>query len=224
MDRFGPAGRRWRQVGKRRKSIRFLAFFFSFFFFTVCGYRHCPVTLPLTINQTLCAKAFITARHLGKGSVASGTDSWAISKWTERIIRTLKQRQAAVRLPWIPESDRRRAVLRVKLGCFSCLSDHRGEGEVEHFQIHTIFILFSAPLTPVWKELAVSLPAKGRFFFLFLHHSYPEQEAYRTEDHQRLQEPEQRSAVLKDFFFFFKLHFFKVKLGKPAVYWILSGL
>ena len=100
----------------------------------------------------------------------------------------------------MPESDRRRAVPRVKLGCFNCLSDHRGEGEVEHFQIHTIFILFSAPLTPVWKELAVSLQAKGRFFsflFFFLHHSYPEQEAYRTKDHQRLQEPEQRSAVLK---------------------------
>jgi len=32
---------------------------------------------------------------------------------------------------------------------------------------------------------------------LGLHHSYPEQEAYRTKDHQRLQEPEQRSAVLK---------------------------
>ena len=123
------------------------------------------------------------------------TGSWVISKWTERITRTLTQRQAAVRLPWIPESDRRRAVPRVKSGCFTCLSDH--QGEVEHFQIHTIFILFSTPATPVWKELAVSLPAKGRFFFLFLHHSYPEQEAYRTEDHQRLQEPEQRSAALK---------------------------
>jgi len=32
---------------------------------------------------------------------------------------------------------------------------------------------------------------------LGLHHSYPEQEAYRTKDRQRLQEPEQRSAVLK---------------------------
>ena len=32
---------------------------------------------------------------------------------------------------------------------------------------------------------------------LGLHHSYPEQEAYRTKDHQRLQEPEQRSAILK---------------------------
>ena len=29
------------------------------------------------------------------------------------------------------------------------------------------------------------------------YHSYPEQEVYRTKDHQRLQEPEQRSAVLK---------------------------
>ena len=125
-----------------------------------------------------------------------------------------------MRLPWIPESDRRRAVSRVKLGCFSCLSNP--QGEVEHFQRHTILILFSTPATPVWKELAVSLPAKGRFFFLFLHHSYPEQEAYRTEDHQRLQEPEQRSAVLKikkkE-----KNHCFKVKLGKPAVYRIFPG-
>ena len=32
---------------------------------------------------------------------------------------------------------------------------------------------------------------------LGLHHSYPEQEAYRTKDRQRLQEPEQRSAVFK---------------------------
>ena len=29
------------------------------------------------------------------------------------------------------------------------------------------------------------------------YHSYPEQEVNRTKDHQRLQEPEQRSAVLK---------------------------
>ena len=52
------------------------------------------MTVPLTINQTLRAKAFITARHLGDESVASGTGNWAISKWTERIIRTLTQRQA----------------------------------------------------------------------------------------------------------------------------------
>ena len=73
--------------------------FDSFFFLTVCGYRHCLVTVPLTINETLCAKAFITARHLGDESVASGTGSWVISKWTERMIRTLTKRQAAVRLP-----------------------------------------------------------------------------------------------------------------------------
>ena len=70
----------------------FSSSFFFFFFLTVCGYRHCLVTVPLTINETLCAKAFITARHLGDESVASGTGSWAISKWTERIIRTLTQR------------------------------------------------------------------------------------------------------------------------------------
>ena len=78
-------------------SLRF--FFLFFFFLTVCGYRYCLVTVPLTINETLCAKAFITARHLGDESVASGTGSWVISKWTERIIRTLTQRQAALRLP-----------------------------------------------------------------------------------------------------------------------------
>ena len=72
-------------------SLRFLFCFLN----SLC-YRHCPVTVPLIMNQTLCAKAFITACHLGDGSVASGTGSWAISKWTERIIRTLTQRQAAV--------------------------------------------------------------------------------------------------------------------------------
>ena len=90
--------------GGNRFDSSLWAFFFSFFFFflflflTVCGYRYCLVTVPLTINETLCAKAFITARNLGDESVASGTGSWAISKWTERIIRTLT-RQAAVRLP-----------------------------------------------------------------------------------------------------------------------------
>ena len=83
--------------GNRFDSSLRLSFFF--FFLTVCSYRHCLVTVPLTINQTLCAKASITARHLGDESVASGTGNWAISKWTERIIRTLTQRQAAVRLP-----------------------------------------------------------------------------------------------------------------------------
>ena len=77
----------------------FFFFFFSFFFSTVCGYRHCLVTVPLTINETLCAKAFITARHLGDESVALGTRSWAISKWTERIIRTLTPCRATVRPP-----------------------------------------------------------------------------------------------------------------------------
>ena len=86
--------------GNRFDSSLRLSFFFSFLLFlTVCSHRHCLVTVPLTINQTLCAKASITARHLGDESVASGTGNWAISKWTERIIRTLTQRQAAVRLP-----------------------------------------------------------------------------------------------------------------------------
>ena len=126
--------------------------------------------MPLTINQTLCAKASITARHLGDESVASGIGSWAISKWTERIIRTLTPRQAAMRLPWIPESDRSRAVSRVKLGRFNCLSDR--QGEIEYFQRHTIFILFSTPVAPVWRELAFSLPAKGRVFFLWWGRDY----------------------------------------------------
>ena len=50
----------------------FFFFFFLFLFLTVCGYRYCLVTVPLTINEKLCAKAFINARHLGDESVASG--------------------------------------------------------------------------------------------------------------------------------------------------------
>ena len=47
-----------------------------------------------------------------------------------------------------------------------------------------------------------SLTSSERTVFLSLvglglHHSYPEQEAYLTKDHQRLQEPEQGSTVLK---------------------------
>ena len=155
------------------------------------------MTVPLTINETLCAKAFITARHLGDESVASGTGSWAISKWTEQIIRTLTQRQASVRLPWIPESDRRRAVPRVKLGCFSCLGDH--QGEVEHFQRHTILYCFYTYRSCLKGTNCLTFSKRTAFLSLVglgLHHSYPEQEAYRTKDHQRLQEPE-RSAVLK---------------------------
>ena len=140
-DRLVSGGNRF------NSSLWAFFFFFFFIFLKVCCYRYCLVTVPLTINQTLCAKAFITARHLGDESVASGRGSWAISKWTERMIRTLTQRQAAVRLPWMPESDRRRAVPRVKLGCFKCLSDH--QGEVEHFQRHTMFILFFTPVAPV---------------------------------------------------------------------------
>ena len=49
------------------------------------------------------------------------------------------------------------------------------------------------------------------------YHSYPEQEVYRTKDHQRLQEPEQRSAVLKKNKNKNKTCF-KFTLGKPAVY------
>ena len=71
---------------------------FLFYFLNSLWLYALFVTVPLTINETY-AKAFITARHLGDGSVASGTGSWAISKWTERIIRTLTQRQTAVRLP-----------------------------------------------------------------------------------------------------------------------------
>ena len=86
-----------------------------------------------------------------------------------------------------------------QIGMFQLLEWPSGWGRALSKTCH--FILFSTPVTPVWKELAVSLPAKGRFFLslvgLGLHHYYPEQEAYRTKDHQRLQEPEQRSAVLK---------------------------
>ena len=71
---------------------------FLFYFLNSLWLYALFVTVPLTINETY-AKAFITARHLGDGSVASGTGSWAISKWTKRIIRTLTQRQTAVRLP-----------------------------------------------------------------------------------------------------------------------------
>ena len=65
--------------GNRFDSSLWLSFFSDFFikklyifFLTVCGYRHCLVTVPLTINETLCAKASITARQLGDESVASG--------------------------------------------------------------------------------------------------------------------------------------------------------
>ena len=115
-----------------------------------------------------------------------------------------------------------------QIGMFQLLEWPSGWGRALSKTYH--FILFSTPVTPVWKELAVSLPAKGRFFLslvgLGLHHYYPEQEAYRTKDRQRLQEPEQRSAVLKikkykKYKTNKQMHCFKVKLGKPAVYRIL---
>ena len=209
----------------------FVVVVFCFCFLTVCRYRYCPVTVPLTMNQTLCAKAFITARHLGDESVASGTGSWAISKWTEWMIRTLTQRQAAVRLPWMPESDRRRAVPWVKLECFKCLSDH--QGEVEHFQRHTMFILFFTPVTPVWKELAVSLPAKGRFFFCFfffvcflyitpiLNKRPVGPRTVKGFKNQNNVAQFSRTKNNKQTKQNKNLHCFKVKLGKPAVYRIL---
>ena len=144
------------------------------------------------------------------------TGSWAISKWTERIIRTLTPRQAAVRLPWIPESDRRRAVPRVKLGCFNCLSDHHAE--VEHF-----LCIVSTPIAPVWKELTVSLSAKGPLFFLWWGWDYitPIRNK-RPIGPRTIKGFKNQNNVAQFSRKWNKLHCFKVKLGKPAVYRILS--
>ena len=154
MDRFGPAVRRWRQAGKRRKSVRFLAassspsfLFFCFcLFVAVCGYQHCHVTVPLTMNQTLCAKSFITARHLGDESVASGRGSWAISKWTEQIIRTLTQRQAAV--PITPIRNKRSIAPRTIKG-------FKNQNNVVQFsrKTKTKLNLASQPYTESFQEL-----------------------------------------------------------------------
>ena len=82
-------------------------------------------------------------------------------------------------------------------GMFQLLEWPSGWGRALSKTYH--FVLF-LHLSLLFERNCLTFSERTAFLSLVglgLHHSYPEQEAYRTKDHQRLQEPEQRSAVLK---------------------------
>ena len=93
------------------------------------------------------------------------TGSWAISKWTERITRTLTQasgRRASALNTW---KRQKASGFTGQIGMFQLLEWPSGWGRALSKTCH--FILFSTPVTPVWKEVAVSLPAVWRTFFVW---------------------------------------------------------
>ena len=87
-----------------------------------------------------------------------------------------------------------------QIGMFQLLEWPSGWGRALSKTYH--FVLFFYTCRSCLKGTSC-LTSSERTVCLFslvglgLHHYYPEQEAYRTKDRQRLQEPEQRSAVLK---------------------------
>ena len=101
-----------------------------------------------------------------------------------------------------------------QIGMFQLLEWPSGWGRALSNTYH--FILFSTPVAPVWKELAVSLPAKGRFFFLWWGWDYitPIRNK-RPIGPRTIKGFKDQSNVAQ--FSRKNKHCFKVKLGKPAV-------
>ena len=101
-----------------------------------------------------------------------------------------------------------------QIGMFQLLGWPSGWGRVLSKTYH--FILFSTPVAPVWRELAVSLPAKGRFFFLCWGWDYitPIRNK-RPIGPRTIKGLKNQKNVVQ--FSRKKMHCFKVKLGKPAV-------
>ena len=117
-----------------------------------------------------------------------------------------------------------------QIGMFQLLEWPSGWGRALSKTCH--FISFSTPVAPVWKELAVSLPAKGRFFFVWWGWDYITPIRNKRPIGPRTVKGFKNQNNVAQFSRKEKrkkkkrgggggMHCFKVKLGKPAVYRIL---